>query len=185
MTSIGNIIKEIIIPHRRGNIILNPEFVVLENAYMRVFLLGTDDQRMYRIDIYNIKNSLLKILRKKRPPFVIGEEPLGKIRWHDIEQYLDVKRPYPATLRRPTYPESLETKKEIAKHINEILDMDFIRKIGHNEIVETTTSFLITWNYGKSKLCVDFRGLKATQKLIGTLYQGYLMPSTSFQKPNT
>ncbi|MBW0572080.1 hypothetical protein O181_111795 [Austropuccinia psidii MF-1] len=149
MTSIGTIIKEIIIPHRKGNISLNPEFVVLDNAHIQVFLLGTDYQRMYGIDIYNSKNrhinidtnkekessldiyqissqdpleellkefregqfsttltskqklSLLKMLRKNRPAFAIGEEPLGKIKGHDIELYLDVERPYPPMLRRP------------------------------------------------------------------------------------
>ncbi|MBW0536817.1 hypothetical protein O181_076532 [Austropuccinia psidii MF-1] len=51
MTSIWKIIKEIIIPHREGNIILNPEFVVLHDAHMQGFLLGKDYQRMYGIDI--------------------------------------------------------------------------------------------------------------------------------------
>ncbi|MBW0581848.1 hypothetical protein O181_121563 [Austropuccinia psidii MF-1] len=187
MTSIGTIIKEIIIPHRKGNIRLIPEFVLLDDAHIQVFLLGTDYQRMYGIDIYNSKNrhitigtnkekkfsldiyqissqdpleellkefregqfsntltskqklSLLKMLRKNRPAFAIGEEPLGKIKGHDIELYLDVERPYPPMLRRPPYPASLETRKEIEKHINELLDMDVIRKIGHNEIVEITT----------------------------------------------
>ncbi|MBW0576885.1 hypothetical protein O181_116600 [Austropuccinia psidii MF-1] len=32
MKSIGTIIKEIIIPHRKGNIRLNPEFFVLEDS---------------------------------------------------------------------------------------------------------------------------------------------------------
>ncbi|MBW0466554.1 hypothetical protein O181_006269 [Austropuccinia psidii MF-1] len=62
-------------------------------------------------------------------------------------------------LRRPPYPASLETRKEIEKHINELLDLDVIRKIVHNEIVETTTPFLITWHDGKSRLCGDFRAL--------------------------
>ncbi|MBW0461898.1 hypothetical protein O181_001613 [Austropuccinia psidii MF-1] len=62
-------------------------------------------------------------------------------------------------LRRPPYPASLETRKEIEKHINELLDMDVIRKIGHNEIVEMATPVLITWNDGKSRLCGDFRAL--------------------------
>ncbi|MBW0530655.1 hypothetical protein O181_070370 [Austropuccinia psidii MF-1] len=70
--------------------------------------------------------------RKNRPEFPIGEEPLGKIRGHDIELHLDVERPYPPMLRRPPYPTILETRKEIEKHINELLYMDFIRKIGHN-----------------------------------------------------
>ncbi|MBW0463827.1 hypothetical protein O181_003542 [Austropuccinia psidii MF-1] len=132
MPSIGTIIKEIIIPHRKGNIRLNPELVVLDDAHIKGFLLGTDYQRMYGIDIYNSKNrhiaigtnkekkvsldiyqisthdqledllnefregqfsptptskqkvSLLKMLRKNIPAFSIGEEPLGKIKGHDI-----------------------------------------------------------------------------------------------------
>ncbi|MBW0578972.1 hypothetical protein O181_118687, partial [Austropuccinia psidii MF-1] len=97
--------------------------------------------------------------RKNRPAFSIGEEPLGQIRGHDIELYLDVERPYPPMLRRPPYPESLETRKKIERHINEHLDMDVIRKIGHNEIVEIATPVLITWNEGKSRLCGDFGAL--------------------------
>ncbi|MBW0487520.1 hypothetical protein O181_027235 [Austropuccinia psidii MF-1] len=183
MTSIGTIIKEIIIPHRKANITLNPEFFVLEDVHIQEFLLGTDYQSMYGIDIYNSKRrhitigtnkekkfsldiyqvsthdpleqllnefgegefsttltskqklSLLKMLRKNRPAFTIGEVPLGKRRIHDIELYLDVEGPYPPMLRRPPYPASRETMKEIEKNINEPLDMDVIRKIGHNEIV--------------------------------------------------
>ncbi|MBW0535000.1 hypothetical protein O181_074715 [Austropuccinia psidii MF-1] len=58
-------------------------------------------------------------------------------------------------LRRPPYPASLDTRKEIEKHINELLEMDVISKIGHNEIVEITTPILITWNDGKSRQIVD------------------------------
>ncbi|MBW0538578.1 hypothetical protein O181_078293 [Austropuccinia psidii MF-1] len=186
MTSLGTTIKSIIIPHRKGKIRLNPEFVVLDDAHIQGFLLGTDYQRIYDIENYNSKNrhiiiegllkefregqfsntltskqklSLLKRLRKNRPEFAVGEEPLGKIKGHDIELYLDVDRPYPPMLRRPPYPAILETRKEIEKHINELLDMDVIRKIGHNEIVEITTPVLITWHFGNSRLCGDFRAL--------------------------
>ncbi|MBW0526260.1 hypothetical protein O181_065975 [Austropuccinia psidii MF-1] len=203
----GTIFKEIIIPHRKGNIGLNPEFVVLEDAHIQGFLLGTDYQRIYGIDIYNSKNrhitsgthkerkfslyiyqisthdpleellseyregqfsttltrkqklSLLKIMRKTRPAFAIGEEPLGKIQGHDIELYIDVERQYPPMLRRLPYLEIMETRKEIEKHMNELLDMDVIRKIGHNEIVEITNPVIITWHDGKSRLCGDFRAL--------------------------
>ncbi|MBW0495963.1 hypothetical protein O181_035678 [Austropuccinia psidii MF-1] len=110
------------------------------------------------------KISLLKMLRKNRPEFAIGEEALGKIRGHYIELYLDVERPYPPILRRPPYPASLETRKEIEKQINKLLDMDFIRRIGHNEIVEITTPVLITWNDGKYRLCGDFRALDNYKK---------------------
>ncbi|MBW0490843.1 hypothetical protein O181_030558 [Austropuccinia psidii MF-1] len=204
---IGTIIKEINIPHQKGNIRLNPEFVVLDDAHIQGFLLGTDYHRMYGIDIYNSKTrnitigtnkekkfsldtyqisaqdpleeplnefrerqfsttltskqklSLLKILRRNRPAFSIGGEPLGKIRGHDIELYLDVERPYPLMLRRKLYPESLETRKEMEKHINELLEMDVIRNIEHNEIVEITTPVLVTWHYCKCRLCGYLRAL--------------------------
>ncbi|MBW0495076.1 hypothetical protein O181_034791 [Austropuccinia psidii MF-1] len=181
-TSIGTIIKEIIIPHRKGNIKLNPEFVVLDDAHIQGFLLGTYYQRMYGIDIYNSKNRHITIGTNKKKKFSLdiyqlsAQDPLeellnefregqftttltSKIRGHDIELYLDVERPYPPMVRRPPYPASLETRKEIEKYINELLHMDVIRRIGPNEIVEITTPFLITWHDGKSRLCGDFRAL--------------------------
>ncbi|MBW0475861.1 hypothetical protein O181_015576 [Austropuccinia psidii MF-1] len=42
MTSIRTIIKEIVIPHRKGNIRLNPEFFVLEDSHIQGLLLGKD-----------------------------------------------------------------------------------------------------------------------------------------------
>ncbi|MBW0494805.1 hypothetical protein O181_034520 [Austropuccinia psidii MF-1] len=62
-------------------------------------------------------------------------------------------------LRRPPYPASLEIRKEIEKHINELLEMDVIRKIGHNYHL-----VLITWHDGKSRLCGDFRALNKYTK---------------------
>ncbi|MBW0500004.1 hypothetical protein O181_039719 [Austropuccinia psidii MF-1] len=105
------------------------------------------------------KLGLIKMLRKNRPEFAIGEKTLGKIKDHDIELYLNVERPYQLMLRRPSYPAILETRKEIEKHINEILDMNVIRKIGNNEIVEITTPVLITWHDCKYRLCGDCRAL--------------------------
>ncbi|MBW0553203.1 hypothetical protein O181_092918 [Austropuccinia psidii MF-1] len=104
------------------------------------------------------------MLRKNGPAFSIGEEPLGKVKGHDIELYLDWERPYPPMLRRPPYLEILEIRKEIGKHINELLDMDVIRNIGHNKIVEITTPVLITWHDGNSRLCGNFRALNNYKK---------------------
>ncbi|MBW0536996.1 hypothetical protein O181_076711 [Austropuccinia psidii MF-1] len=67
-------------------------------------------------------------------------------------------------LIRPPYSASLKPQEEIVKQINEILEMDVIRKIGHNEIVEITTPALITWYDGKSRLCGDFRALNNYKK---------------------
>ncbi|MBW0505510.1 hypothetical protein O181_045225 [Austropuccinia psidii MF-1] len=67
-------------------------------------------------------------------------------------------------LRILQYPESLVNRKEIEKNINELLEMDVIRNIGHNEILEIINPVLITWNYGKSRLCGDFRALNSYTK---------------------
>ncbi|MBW0465380.1 hypothetical protein O181_005095 [Austropuccinia psidii MF-1] len=111
------------------------------NSTSRQITIGTKKEKKFSLYIYQIctldpleellnefregqfstaltskqKLSLLKMLRKNRPEFAIGEEQLGKIRGHDIELYLDVERPYPPMLRRPPYSESLETRKEIEK----------------------------------------------------------------------
>ncbi|MBW0588982.1 hypothetical protein O181_128697 [Austropuccinia psidii MF-1] len=90
--------------------------------------------------------------RKNRTEFAIGEESLGKIRGHYKELYLDVERSHPPMLRKPPYPESLKTRRKIEKNINELLDMDVIRKIQQNEIVEINTPVLITWHDCKSRL---------------------------------
>ncbi|MBW0577712.1 hypothetical protein O181_117427 [Austropuccinia psidii MF-1] len=69
ITSIGTIIKEIIIPHRKGKIRLNPEFVVLDDAHIQGLLLGTDYQRIYGIDIDNGKNRYITIGTNKKINF--------------------------------------------------------------------------------------------------------------------
>ncbi|MBW0529215.1 hypothetical protein O181_068930 [Austropuccinia psidii MF-1] len=85
MKSIGTIIKEIIIPHREDNIRLNPEFFVLEDSHIQGFLLGTNYQRMYGIDIYNNKNSHITIGTKKEKKFpldiyqICTHEPLEEL----------------------------------------------------------------------------------------------------------
>ncbi|MBW0478731.1 hypothetical protein O181_018446 [Austropuccinia psidii MF-1] len=140
------------------------------NSKNRHITIGTDKEKKFSLDIYQMSTNdpleellnefregqfrtnctskqkliLLIILTKNRPAFAIGEETLGKIRGHDIELYLVVERTYPFMLRRPKYSESLENRKEIDKHINQLLDMDLIRKIGNNVIVEITTPVLTT-----------------------------------------
>ncbi|MBW0476270.1 hypothetical protein O181_015985 [Austropuccinia psidii MF-1] len=183
MTSIEKNIKEIFISHRKDYQRIYG--IDIYNSKNRHITISTNKERNFSLDIYHIsshdpleellnafrkgqfsttltskqKLSLLKMLRKNRPAFAIGGEPLGKIRGHNIELYLDVERPYPAMLRRPPYAATLETLKEIEKHINELLQIAVIRKIGNNEKVEITSPVLITWHDGKHRWCGDFRAL--------------------------
>ncbi|MBW0483161.1 hypothetical protein O181_022876 [Austropuccinia psidii MF-1] len=86
-TSIGTIIKEIIITNRKGNIRLNQEFVVLDDAYIQGFLLGKDCQRMYGIDICNSKNRHINIGTNKENKFSLD---IYHISTHDpLEELLN------------------------------------------------------------------------------------------------
>ncbi|MBW0573316.1 hypothetical protein O181_113031, partial [Austropuccinia psidii MF-1] len=96
------------------------------------------------------------------PSYHIFEPSISESQLTECQALFTSKSPcdtYPLILRRPQYPASLETRKKIEKHINKLLDMDVIRKIGHNEIVKITTPVLITWHDGNSRLCGDFRAL--------------------------
>ncbi|MBW0478240.1 hypothetical protein O181_017955 [Austropuccinia psidii MF-1] len=87
MTSIGTIINKIIIPHRKGNIRLNLELVVLEDDHIQGFLLGTDYQRMYGIDIYNNKNRNITIGKNKEKKFSLE---IYQVSTHDpLEELLN------------------------------------------------------------------------------------------------
>ncbi|MBW0496411.1 hypothetical protein O181_036126 [Austropuccinia psidii MF-1] len=85
MTSIGKIIKEIIIPHRKGNIRLKTEFVVLDDAHIQGIFLGTDYWRIYGIDIYNSQSRHNTIGTKKEKKFsldiyqISAQDPLAEL----------------------------------------------------------------------------------------------------------
>ncbi|MBW0463643.1 hypothetical protein O181_003358 [Austropuccinia psidii MF-1] len=97
------------------------------------YLLEDFKGTQYRTQLTSkMKLKLAKILGKNREAFAIGDEPLGKIKGNDIELCMVVERPYPPILRRPPYPASLETRKEIENNINELLEMGLIKKIRHN-----------------------------------------------------
>ncbi|MBW0559083.1 hypothetical protein O181_098798 [Austropuccinia psidii MF-1] len=102
MTSIGTMIKEINIPHRKGNIRLNPEFVVLDDAHIQGLLLGTDCQRMYGKDTYNSKNRNITIGTNKEKKFSLdiyqissqdpNEELLNELREGQLRTTLTSKQ---------------------------------------------------------------------------------------------
>ncbi|MBW0584126.1 hypothetical protein O181_123841 [Austropuccinia psidii MF-1] len=85
MTSIGTIIKEITLHHRKGSIRLNPEFLVLNNSHIQGFLLGTDYQRMYGIEIYKNKNRHITIGTNKEKKYsldiyqISSQDPLEEL----------------------------------------------------------------------------------------------------------
>ncbi|MBW0526872.1 hypothetical protein O181_066587 [Austropuccinia psidii MF-1] len=72
---------------------------------------------------------------------------------------LDVEGLYPPLLRRPAYPASPGAREALESHINELMNVGFLRNIGHNEEVEVTTPGIISWHNDKSRMGGDFRAL--------------------------
>ncbi|MBW0587363.1 hypothetical protein O181_127078, partial [Austropuccinia psidii MF-1] len=105
------------------------------------------------------ENELSSLLYDHRGTFASDKEPLGAIIDHEVDIILNIERPYPPLLRRPAYPESLKSREALETHIEELLDLGVIRKVGHNEEVELTTPVIVAWHNGKSRMVEDFRAL--------------------------
>ena len=72
---------------------------------------------------------------------------------------LSCKAPYPPSLKRPPYPASPKSRKAIETLIQELVDLEIIRKVPEGEPVEITTPVIVTWHNEKARLVGDFRAL--------------------------
>ncbi|MBW0543832.1 hypothetical protein O181_083547 [Austropuccinia psidii MF-1] len=72
---------------------------------------------------------------------------------------LNIEIPHPPILRRPTYPASSKSREFLKIHMQELVDLGVIRKVGHNEEVEITTAVILEYHNGKSRMVGDFRAL--------------------------
>ncbi|MBW0589495.1 hypothetical protein O181_129210 [Austropuccinia psidii MF-1] len=106
-----------------------------------------------------MRNELINVLYTYNNAFASDNEPLGAIRGHEVDITLNIDRPYPPVLRRPAYPASPRAREALEKHIQELIQLGVLRKVGHNEEVEVTTPVIIAWNNDKSRMVGDFRAL--------------------------
>ncbi|MBW0512806.1 hypothetical protein O181_052521 [Austropuccinia psidii MF-1] len=150
MHPLGIFEAEMIFPHPTGSIRLKVEFVFMNNCTSQHFILGNDYLNIYGVDINN---------HKDREAFASDNEPLGAIKGREVEIMLSVERPYPPLLRRQAYPASPRARETLESHINELMKLGVLRKVGHIEEVEVTTPVIITWHNDKSRIIGDFRAL--------------------------
>ncbi|MBW0526846.1 hypothetical protein O181_066561 [Austropuccinia psidii MF-1] len=178
-----------IFPHPAGSIILKVGFVVMNSFTSQHFILGNNYLNVYEIHINNHKDRYFTIGKNKRQKvffplekreihvirqvrnvnkeilvsdqeaFASDNKPLGAIKGHEVEIMLNVERPYPPLLRRPAYPASPRAREALESHINEVVKLGVLRKVGHNEEVEDTMPVIISWNNDKSRMVNAFREL--------------------------
>ncbi|MBW0583871.1 hypothetical protein O181_123586, partial [Austropuccinia psidii MF-1] len=106
-----------------------------------------------------MSNELIDVLYTYNNAFAADNEPLGAIKGHEVDITLDIDRPYPSVPRRPSYPASPRAREALEKHIQELILLGVLRKVGHNEEVEVTTPVIISWKNDKSRMVGDFRAL--------------------------
>ncbi|MBW0516590.1 hypothetical protein O181_056305 [Austropuccinia psidii MF-1] len=106
-----------------------------------------------------MRNELIDVLYTYNNAFASDNESLGAIRGHEVDITLNIDRPYPPVLRRPAYPASPRARESLEKHIQELIQLGVLRKVGHNEEVEVKTPVIIAWHNEESRMVGDFRGL--------------------------
>ncbi|MBW0475992.1 hypothetical protein O181_015707 [Austropuccinia psidii MF-1] len=99
----------------------------------------------------------MNVFHTYKNTFASDNETLGAIKGHEVDITLSLKRTYHLLLVRPAYPEIPRAREAFKKHIQELIELDLLRKLGHNEDVKVTTPVIISWNNDKSTMVGDFR----------------------------
>ncbi|MBW0583689.1 hypothetical protein O181_123404 [Austropuccinia psidii MF-1] len=96
-----------------------------------------------------MRHDLIDVLYTYKNAFSSDNEQLGAIKGHEADVTLNIDRPYPSVLRRPAHPVSPRARETLEKHIQELIQLGVLRKVGHNEEVEVTTPVIIAWHNDK------------------------------------
>ncbi|MBW0570322.1 hypothetical protein O181_110037 [Austropuccinia psidii MF-1] len=107
-----------------------------------------------------MRHDIIDLLYTYKNAFASDNEPLGIIKGHEVDITLNVDRPYPPVLRGTAYPASPRARAALEKHIQELIQLGVLRKVGHNGEVEVTILVIISWHNDKSKMVGDLRELK-------------------------
>ena len=103
------------------------------------------------------KEEILEICYQNSSAFCTSDNPIGNVQGNDMELTLTLEAPYPPLLRRPPYPSSPKSRVALEEHIQNLSDLKFLRKVGHNELVDIKTPVIIAWQNEKSTMVGDFR----------------------------
>ncbi|MBW0546031.1 hypothetical protein O181_085746 [Austropuccinia psidii MF-1] len=107
-----------------------------------------------------MSHDLMDALYTCKNAFASDNELLGTIKGHEVDITFNIDRPYTPVLRRPAYPRVPRAREALEKHIQELIQLCVLRKVGHNEEVAVETPVIISWHDDKSRMVGDFGALK-------------------------
>ncbi|MBW0488803.1 hypothetical protein O181_028518 [Austropuccinia psidii MF-1] len=106
-----------------------------------------------------MRHELVDVLYTYKNKLASDYEPLGAIKGNEVDITLNIDRPYPPVLRVPDYTASPRARESLEKHIQELIPLSVLRKVGHNEEIEVTTPVIVSWHNEKSRMVGDFGAL--------------------------
>ncbi|MBW0469207.1 hypothetical protein O181_008922 [Austropuccinia psidii MF-1] len=106
-----------------------------------------------------MRHELIDVLYTYKNAFDSDNEPLGIIKGNEVDITLNIDRPYPPVLRRPAYLASPTAREALEKHIQELLKLGVLRKVGYNEEAKVKATVIIAWHNDKSRMVGDFGAL--------------------------
>ncbi|MBW0556674.1 hypothetical protein O181_096389, partial [Austropuccinia psidii MF-1] len=185
MYPLGILDTNLVFPHPEGSVRMKTEIVVMNNCTSQHIILGNDYLNIYGIDINNHKDRYFTIGDNKRQKFAFSNMPkqislvysvkdtykdefvsnqlveaqINPSLGHEVDITLNIDRPHPPVLTRPAYPASPRAREALEKHIQELIQLGVLRRVGHNEEVEVITPVIIAWHNDKSTMVGDFRAL--------------------------
>ncbi|MBW0581493.1 hypothetical protein O181_121208 [Austropuccinia psidii MF-1] len=154
-----------------GNDCLNIYGIYINNHKDRYFTIGDNKRQQFAFSNMPKQISVVSSVKDTyKDEFVSNQlveaqinpslsPKTSAIRGHEVDITLNIDRPYPPVLRRPAYPASPRAREALEKHIQELIQLGVLRKVGHNEEVEVTTPVIIAWHNDKSRMVGDFRAL--------------------------
>ncbi|MBW0491392.1 hypothetical protein O181_031107 [Austropuccinia psidii MF-1] len=122
----------------------------VKDAYKEEFLANQLFQAQINPSLLpKMRHDLIDVLYTYKNAFASDNEPLGAIKGNEDDITLNIDRLYNPVLRRPAYQVSPRARESLEKHIQELIQLGILRKVGHNEEVEVTTPVIISWNNDK------------------------------------
>ncbi|MBW0479266.1 hypothetical protein O181_018981 [Austropuccinia psidii MF-1] len=104
-----------------------------------------------------MRHELINVLYTYKHAFASDNEALGAIREHKVDITPNIDRPYPPVLRRPAYQAGPRARESLGKHIQELIQLGVLRKVGNDEDVEVKNPVIISWLNDKLMMVGYFR----------------------------